>query len=104
MIYGVKLTFHDPKARAAFVADYGSDINGVLARPDLDVLGVDLDGMATIQLQGFQLGGVPRELADIVLGSSCSIGDLQACHDTLRALATYAQTFSSERGAHPDPV
>src|SRR5262249_21909996 len=79
LIYGLKLSFRDAPARSAFVAEYGDNIAYILEHHDPRWLGASLDGKATIQLQAFQLGGKPEDLAAIVRKSTCSIGDLGAC-------------------------
>jgi hypothetical protein len=104
LLAGLKLSFAQRADFDAFRAQYGNVLHKVLERNDRDLgwLSVALDGKATLSLQAIQIGGDPSKLQAIVDQSTCSIGDLPACNQTLQQIAgPYKTTFLTDLGPTP---
>jgi hypothetical protein len=87
--FGLKLTFQNDEQRWQFTYKYGS-VRQMLMRNDLGWVSVYLDGKASIEIAAAQFGGDPQKLAAIVNATQCSIGNLQACSDTIHQVAQYS--------------
>ncbi len=105
LIAVVSMNFVNKESKIAFHANFKMDILEFLkANAEGGVQNDQLAASASINISVKQIGGDPTKLSEIFRDSesgavpvvSCSLKDLKPCHETLKAIIHYGQSFGEQ--------